>query len=432
MSSDDESYVLVVCPMCTARLHPRRELAGKRVRCPDCGVAVRVPTEAQKKQQARRTASVGEYRVFDAGVSEIDEPECFLLLCPTCGSRMHPKVELVGKRVRCPDCERPVLVTPPAEPIAVKVRPTPGEYGVGETPIERPAINVELLRSRGTLEPHPLPPPPPRLWYYDGVLSFPWRSESIARWLILSLLALVTDGVTTYLVAVSPVFQQGFDMDRSSLLAGPFLMMIAGLVWAYMMFYAANCVFSVIRDTAAGADEVTDWGDSDLTEGIWRLVFLAVPVISAGSLGFGVMFLGALIWPTGAIWLGLAAGAMVAPIMVLSIVDNNWIFGLFSGTVLRGVKTAWRGWLVFYGVSGLLIVAWTAITIVGTTLSAQIESPVLKTTALIFTVLVTAPLWAALVLILARLLGRLAWYAANVLDEAHQRELAEATADMDE
>ena len=57
---------------------------------------------------------------------------------------------------------------------------------------------------------------------------------------------------------------------------------------------------------------------------------------------------------------------------------------------------------------------------------------VLKTTALIFTVLVTAPLWAALVLILARLLGRLAWYAANVLDEAHQRELAEAVADMDE
>jgi DNA-directed RNA polymerase subunit RPC12/RpoP len=410
-------------------LHPRRELAGKRVRCPDCGVAVRVPTAAQVAKAARRKpAAVGEYRVVEPGVTTVDEPACFLLLCPTCGARMHPSVELVGKRVRCPDCERPVLVTPPAAPVAVKARPKPGEYGVGGAPVDRPPVNVDLLRSRGTLEAHPLPPPPPRLWFYEGVLSFPWKQESIGRWLILSLFAIVTDAVTTYAVVVLPMFRQEFDRDAATALQAPFAVMLGGLLWSFTMFYAANCIYSVIRDTAAGSDEITDWGDGDLSDGIWRLAFLVAPLLAAGSLGFGVMFLGALVWPPGAIWLGLATGAMVAPIMVLSIMDNNSIVGLFSATVLRGVKIVWRGWLLFYIEAGLLIAAWSALTVVSTVLAELAPSTFLRASALILTVLVTAPLWAALVLILARLLGRLAWHAADVLDEVHRRELAEDAA----
>ena len=417
MSTDDAAYILVACPTCKARLHPRRELAGKRVRCPDCGVAVRVPTEAQVAKAARRMpAAVGEYRVVEAGVATVDEPACFLLRCPICGARMHPKVELVGKRVRCPDCERPVLVTAPPEPAAVKARPKPGVYGVGATPAERPPVNVDLLRSTGTLEPYALPPPPPRLWFLDGVLSFPWQRESMGRWLILSLLAVVTDAVTTYAVVASPIFKSGFDFDKSSAVMAPLLMMTGSLLWAYMLFYAANCVFSVIRDTAAGSDAIGDWGDGDLTEGIWRLVFLVVPWIVACSLGYAVGCLVAVGWAAGAGWLGMATAALVYPIMVLSIVDSNSILGLFTATVLRGVKTVWRGWLLFYVEAGLLIAAWTALTVAGTVLGGLLPPP-WSTLALTLTVLVTAPLWAALVLILARLLGRLAWHAANVLEE---------------
>ncbi len=406
MTSDDESYILVVCPTCRARLHPRRELGGKRVRCPDCGVAVRVPTAAQvAKARRRMPTSVGEYRVADEGVTEIDQPDCFLLLCPTCGARLHPHIELVGKRVRCPDCERPVLVTAPREPVKVKERQQPGEYGVGETPIERPPVNVELLRSTGTIEPIPLPAPPPRLWFYEGVLSFPWKRESIGRWLILSLIALVTDAITTYAILSLPIFERGFNFDQGSAITSMLVVWLGSTLWAFTLFYAANCVFSVIRDTAFGNDVVTDWGDADLSEGIWRLFFLVVPLLAAGSLGYAAMFLTAMVWPAGALIVGLATAALVYPIMLLSIVDGNAVLRLFTATVLRGVATCWRAWLLFYFESALLVAAWTALAVLGTT-----RLPIL-------TVLVTAPLAAALVLILARLLGRLAWHVACVLEE---------------
>jgi DNA-directed RNA polymerase subunit RPC12/RpoP len=301
MNSDDAAYILVVCPACRARLHPRRELGGKRVRCPDCGVAVRVPTEAQVAKAARRMpASVGEYRVADEGVTTVDQPECFLLRCPTCGARLHPRLDLVGKRVRCPDCERPVLVTAPREPTPVKERPAPGVYGVGATPIDRPPVNVDLLRSSGTLEPVPLAPPPPRLWFYTGVFSFPWRQESIARWLILSLWALVTGAVTTYAIVALPIFQRGFNFDQGSAIMSMLVVWLGSTLWAFTLYYASNCVFSVIRDTAFGNDMVADWGDADLTEGIWRLLFLVAPFLVAGSLGFAAMWLTALVWPVGA------------------------------------------------------------------------------------------------------------------------------------
>lgn len=47
----DELYVLVICPTCQARLHPRREKIGRKIECPDCGVHVLVepPRPAEPK-----------------------------------------------------------------------------------------------------------------------------------------------------------------------------------------------------------------------------------------------------------------------------------------------------------------------------------------------------------------------------------------------
>ncbi len=50
-----------------------------------------------------------EYRL-----AESDEPvvarATVLAVCGTCGARLFPRVELVGRKVRCPDCFQPVLV----------------------------------------------------------------------------------------------------------------------------------------------------------------------------------------------------------------------------------------------------------------------------------------------------------------------------------
>src|SRR5476649_2871365 len=97
-----DPFVTVICPTCNARLNPRRDLLGKRVRCPDCGVAVRV-VEGPKATVAAPIAAPGEYSLSDAD-RPVEQPKTFLVQCPTCGTRLFPRVDLVGKRVRCPDC----------------------------------------------------------------------------------------------------------------------------------------------------------------------------------------------------------------------------------------------------------------------------------------------------------------------------------------
>ncbi len=47
-----EECVVVVCPTCRARLNPRRSLIGQQVRCPDCGVAVRVVDQTPQDSYA--------------------------------------------------------------------------------------------------------------------------------------------------------------------------------------------------------------------------------------------------------------------------------------------------------------------------------------------------------------------------------------------
>ncbi|MEX0712043.1 MAG: hypothetical protein WD278_06815, partial [Pirellulales bacterium] len=97
--------VEVVCPTCRARLNPRVEWAGRSVRCPDCHSAVLVPhpRPAQPAPPPRRNA--GEYGVRDPAKAAAEPPEIYLVVCPQCRARLHPRLDQVGWRARCPDCD---------------------------------------------------------------------------------------------------------------------------------------------------------------------------------------------------------------------------------------------------------------------------------------------------------------------------------------
>lgn len=83
----------VVC-LCGQRMVAKRELAGKRVKCPHCGDVVTLPGLEAAQTTARH----------------------IVVACQHCHQRFLAKGELAGKAVRCPMCKRPLTVPRPGDP----------------------------------------------------------------------------------------------------------------------------------------------------------------------------------------------------------------------------------------------------------------------------------------------------------------------------
>lgn len=56
-------YMLVLCPVCSARLHPRIEHAGRRVRCPDCETRFVVPPYQPAAERGAEPVAIEAYNV---------------------------------------------------------------------------------------------------------------------------------------------------------------------------------------------------------------------------------------------------------------------------------------------------------------------------------------------------------------------------------
>lgn len=130
----------------------------------------------------------------------------------------------------------------------------------------------------------------------------------------------------------------------------------------------------------------------------WRL--------EAITIGYGARLIANLFG--GPIWIVWTATTLqLYSIFQLSSREENFFLIPVTRPILRSLVGNWWGWLMFYGLSGLLIFACIGLAIVGGT-----WSPVLVT-------IVLGPMVAATLLIIARLLGRLAWRAALLAaDEA--------------
>jgi DNA-directed RNA polymerase subunit RPC12/RpoP len=415
MTDSDEAYVLVVCSVCGARLHPRRELIGKRVRCPDCGVPVRVvEPKAQAAHAAREPATMGEYKLSETD-QPIEQPQTVLATCGTCSARLHPRIELVGKRVRCPDCGRPVLVPPPPKAYPVKAARPVGQYHVGSAPEPNPApfASGVHLPDQPLHQPHALPPAAPRYWFLSGVFTFPWHSATISRWGTLTIFALFSNGATAFGLAAVKEMAEG----AGGLGAFGVAMKVAGsiaagaILWLITMAYASACVLAVVRDTASGIDEVTDWsGAENISDGIWQILDVVFPLVAAAGLGYGA-YLAALEGLAGQVeepeqWArlaGHATGLVTFPIMLVSALESGAFWVLISWGALRLIFGFWWGWILVNLEAGLLTAGWLALTALGMPHSA------------LATVVLGAPLFAAVILIDARLFGRFLYRANEVV-----------------
>lgn len=271
-----------------------------------------------------------------------------------------------------------------------QVRPPADDdtYGLSEpvAPVKRPPPPIpSTLAQAETLEAGEPAPEPTRLPFLVGVFSFPWYFRTVAAWGMISL------GLTVSLLGVVLCLYLA-DLGMGAVAVRCFgvpVMLIATL----SLSYASACCVTVIETTAEGYDKVIDW-----PSGMWRdwfFTMLGVLGILALSLAVGGV-LGT--WMGIGTWLPAAWSAYVLfPIFVVSTLEAGSLKVLVSRPVLRSFRSLWWGWLLFYVETGALIAGLAALTVAG--FGSQPWAAAF----------VVGPLLAALMLIYARLIGRLAW-----------------------
>jgi len=318
-------------------------------------------------------------------------------VCPTCRTRMHPVVEQAGTKIKCPDCGVVILVPRPS-PVKQKSTSEPreiGDYGVS-APVERPPLETHYGKAQAELRTQPVSPPP-RWTFLSGVFSFPWYPSSIARWVYLSLGCILVGELPVAILLLSGV-GNGEGIGSIAVLSLGFFAMTLFWLSLWTFAYAAACCLAVVQDTAAGNDEVLSWPEPNWKDWVWKLLYVGYMLVLAALPGQ------LLAWsipnPSFPFWIPpLGTIFLLFPLFTLCSqeADSPWV--PLSPIVLRTMVTLWWGWLTFYAESAVLAAGWLGLFWLGI-----FRHPYL-------TMLVASPLLSALLLIYARLLGRLAWRA---------------------
>lgn len=101
MGGSERGVVRFGCPSCGARLKTHERPGGGRLRCPECGESVPVPAvevEHEELEPALRDESADVWIPIE---------------CRVCHTRMDARVNQVGQKIACPDCNTLATVPPP-------------------------------------------------------------------------------------------------------------------------------------------------------------------------------------------------------------------------------------------------------------------------------------------------------------------------------
>jgi hypothetical protein len=360
------------------------------------------PPEAAPKMR-----DPGEYGVRAALAPARDvsaDADLYLVLCPTCQARLHPRRSNAGKRARCPDCDTIFVIPPPPAPEKSKPLPSPGTYAVGEEP-KRVETEFRYLTVDRANEPEEEPPAPPdQGWFVRGVFTFPWWPGAWARWTILTMLLLPA-------VALSALVAWLLSGDFRYAMMARLLILPLIWFWVWALSYAAACFVTIVQDTGSGNDEVAGWPEGDWRERVGTMLYVGL------HFAFSVAAAAALSWPIGMltapVWGALATavgGHLFFPLFLLSSMEAASIFTPYSPVMFGSLLKAPGSWLIVF-LESLLLVG-LALFLVG-----------LGLYWLPFAIVpVVPPVLATLIFIEARLYGRLAWHIGQIETKRRSRK----------
>jgi phage FluMu protein Com len=110
------------CPHCSQKVKANEAYAGKQVKCPKCGQAIRIPSAAEQ--------------------IPVDQPDIIKFRCPGCNQKIGLSKDYAGKTVKCAKCKQIIQVpADKAQPdIDSILRPKPtaskptDAFGAGDVP----------------------------------------------------------------------------------------------------------------------------------------------------------------------------------------------------------------------------------------------------------------------------------------------------------
>jgi DNA-directed RNA polymerase subunit M/transcription elongation factor TFIIS len=454
------TYIKLACPTCRTLLYAEPSRVGSEMTCPDCGVKVLVRPQRPSAARQRTAEEIGDYRVGGAEQpGEQQEPDHLLVVCPTCQARLHPSRRHIGKRVKCPDCGRPVVVTAPQERAIKSPEQPSGTYGLETPQTQRRTIDdyigfacpqcgtrltaakqhagkrmrcpdcrravtipqAQQLRKertpemaedraaaedftaapalRAPVEPqaieHRIPPAQRPEWlYFSGVFSFPWHGEALSRWGLMSLGMAISGEVATAGLLISGVAGGGMNLIAGFSLAFFAMVVFWTSLWTYS--YSAGCMLAVMQDTSSGSQEVLSWPEGDWREWIWPMLHVGYVLTVAATAGYAIGWVASLVAPSGSI-IGAAASFVLFPIFLVSSLEANSALVILTRPVLASLVSQWWGWLTVLALAAAMVCGWITLVWIVSQVSWFIVP------------LAAGPALAAMLLIYARLLGRLAW-----------------------
>ena len=417
--AEEPAYILVVCPVCHARMRPEESQIGQKVVCPDCGTPTIVPQPAEKPAKKPRPSAVdvGEYPLASetsraSGAAPAADQNYVPVLCPLCHTRMLATADQVGSQMVCPDCGTPALVPPMPPPkrkidvmegadegyalvgwdeIRSKERPMPTALSrpVVEEPPELPELEKPGKPKRPVLPDRP---------FLEGTFSFPFhpgvrlRTTMLAAWSALPVAAILG---SYGLIA---------NEDPASWFESAMLMVAAMIFGAMWLVVAAANVMAVFRDTSEGCDEIVNWPGHVfldwLGEPLHLFYGLCVSMMPGAAAAWALAKCGIPIETLAPLLAG-ASLFFTFPIVLMSMLESNSSLGVVSLPVLRTLATDGAAWMGFYAAAAGLAAAVLSVNWVAFHCG--------KVVGAIGGGVVQAIAW----FVYFRLLGRLAWCCAD-------------------
>jgi hypothetical protein len=212
-------------------------------------------------------------------------------------------------------------------------------------------------------------------------------------------------------------YQLGTGGNATAWMLSAILGAIAAILLTTWFVHTAACVLAIVRDTGNGCDRIQDWPKLAFVDwfidGLYLFNSLCVSVLPGIVLNWFLKQCGL---TTNTLLPFLMPGCIFFffPIVLLSLLEKGSLFGIISPPVYQALWVAWRGWMAFYGISFVLLVA----------VVASVTSMVFVHQFWIVAVPILTLTFAGFIYF--RSLGRLAWYSADctadAIDPAEEQE----------
>jgi DNA-directed RNA polymerase subunit M/transcription elongation factor TFIIS len=354
----------VACQTCNTHLTITPEDIGETVQCPACSgpVTIEAPTKLPTPTRRRIDVTVNSVqKVNSAGTKiatkAVEQPAAakpaveyeqvieWAVVCPVCYTAVVATLKDIDSTVACPDCFKPLNIERP-NPMPAAVQRIKHSLGL-ETATEQPAFNLSaspslreqigrdsenvgsLILEQAEQE-------------YEQVATVGNKSDDIS-WLQMLLMIGINVNLLSRVALLAAAWIVNVGILRIGTAGGDqpaqvymmFIMTAISLVVAIAIsIFAFPTLINVVRQTAYGDLEITEWPPFDVVDWLLESLIIYVALGTAAIPAALLYVLFSAILPESLIFipLGLAilVTAVIFPFTILSIFENNRFYLPFS------------------------------------------------------------------------------------------------------